>query len=95
MTTKLTVAVAAAALVLGIGGVAKAGEGSVDSNNFGNSYYGWNGPGTYSNGYGYRSVEPGYAYAPRSYYNDDADVMTGYSVRRPAVEPYSTDDDED
>jgi hypothetical protein len=94
MTTKLTVAMAAT-LVLGFGGIASAGEGSVDSSNFGNSYYGWNGGGAYANGYAYRSVEPGYTYAPRSTYSDDADLMTGYSVRRPAIEPNGTDDDDE
>lgn len=95
MITKLNVAVAAAALVIGFAGAAKAGEGSVDSNNFGNTYYGWNQPsGGWGTSGGY--VAPGYSYAPRSYYyGDDADLMTGYTVRRPMVEPYGYDDDEE
>ena len=97
MITKLNVAAAATALVIGFAGGAQAGEGSVDSNNFGNTYYGWNQPGGgwgapqafVSPGYSYA---PGYSYGPRSYYDDDS--MTGYAVRSPMIDPDADDDDD-
>jgi hypothetical protein len=92
MATKLTVAVAATTLVLGFAGAAKAGEGSVDSADFGwNRYNNWNQ--TYAPIYPWGGMVPGYSYAPRGYYDDDS--MTGYAVRRPMVDQEGYDDDAD
>lgn len=91
MATKLSVAVAATALVLGFAGAAKAGEGSVDSADFGwNRYNNWNQ--TYAPIYPWGGMG-GYSYAPRGYYDDDS--MIGYAVRRPLGAPLSDDDDEE
>jgi hypothetical protein len=90
MITKLNVA-AAVALVIGFAGVAHAGEGSVDSDNFGGSRYNaWNQ--TYSPTHPWGGMAPGYSYAPGDGYNVEADIMTGYTVR-PSLD--SDDDDDD
>ena len=94
MTTNSKVAMAAA-LMIGFAGAAQAGEGSVDSNNFGNSYYGWSQPGgAYWGGYAYGGMSPGYSYGLRSYDDDGSDTMTGYRVPRSTIDPDGDDDAE-
>lgn len=91
MLTKLNVAVAATVLALGFAGAAQAGEGSVDSDNFGGSRYNaWNQ--TYSPTHRWIDMAPGYSFAPGGGYDVEADVMTGYTVR-PSLD--SDDDDDD
>ena len=93
MLRKTQAALAAAALI-GLAAPAMAGEGSVDSNNFGPRYaypYSYYGPAP--GGYAYSS--PGYVYdAPGPYWSGprvvvEEDLNTGYYAppwRRPAIE---------